>query len=109
MGTDPDQYPVWHSSQTGPDQLNQISYGNPEVDRLLDEGRASCHQAARIKPYHRLQEVLAEDQPIVFLYFRDALPVVSSRIRGIESSPNGITFNFIRWYVPKELQRYTSG
>ena len=109
VGTDPDQYGVWHSSQMGPDQLNQISYANPEVDRLLEEGRASCHQQERIKYYHRFQEVLAEDQPIVFLYFRDALPVVSSRVQGIQPAPSGIFYNFIQWYVPKQVQRYTSG
>lgn len=109
IGLDPDQYEIWHSSKTGPDELNHISYANPEVDQLLELGRASCRQEERKKSYDRLQEILAEDQPIFFLYFRDALPVVSSRVHGIEPSPNGITFNFIRWYVPKHLQRYTSG
>jgi len=109
VGTDPDQYGVWHSSQMGPDQLNQISYANPEVDRLLEEGRASCHQQERVKYYHRFQEILAEDQPLVFLYFRDALPVVSSRVQGIQPAPSGIFYNFIQWYVPKQVQRYTSG
>ena len=41
-GTDPDQYAVWHSSQTGPDQMNRTGYANPEVDHLLEIGRASC-------------------------------------------------------------------
>ncbi len=109
IGLDPDQYEVWHSSKTGPDELNHISYANPEVDQLLELGRASCRREERKKYYVRLQEVLAEDQPILFLYFPDALPVVASRVHGIEPSPNGITYNFIRWYVPKQLQRYTSG
>ena len=109
VGTDPDQYGVWHSSQTGPDQLNQISYANPAVDRLLEEGRASCHQAERVKFYHQFQEILAEDQPLVFLYFRDALPVVSSRVQGVHPAASGIFYNFREWYVPKQVQRYTSG
>jgi len=109
IGLDPDQYEVWHSSKAGPDELNHISYANPEADRLLELGRASCVREQRKKHYDRLQEVLAEDQPVIFLYFRDALPVVSSRVRGIEPSPNGISYNFIRWYVPKERQRYTAG
>ena len=109
VGTDPDQYGVWHSSQTGPDQLNQISYVNPEVDKLLEDGRASCHQDERVKYYHRFQEILAEDQPLVFLYFRDSLPVVSSRVQGIHPAPSGIFYNFTEWYVPRQLQRYTSG
>ncbi|MFQ5521417.1 MAG: peptide-binding protein [Candidatus Methylomirabilia bacterium] len=109
IGLDPDQYTIWHSSKTGPDELNFISYASAEVDRLLERGRASCRREERKPYYGRLQEILAEDQPIVFLYFRDALPVVSSRVHGIEPSPNGILFNFIRWYVPRQLQRYTSG
>jgi peptide/nickel transport system substrate-binding protein len=109
VGQDPDQYEIWHSSKTGPDDLNAISYANPEVDALLEKGRSSCVQKDRMQYYHRLQEVLAEDQPVVFLYFRDALPVVSSRVHGIVPSANGIAYNFPKWFVPKRLQRYTSG
>ncbi len=109
VGQDPDQYDIWHSSKTGPDDLNAISYANPEADELLEKGRSSCVQKNRMAYYRRLQEVLAEDQPVVFLYFRDALPVVSSRVRGIVPSPNGITYNFTEWFVPRRLQRYTAG
>jgi ABC-type dipeptide transport system, periplasmic component len=108
-GIDPDQYPIWHSSQMGPDQLNQISYANSEVDALLEKGRTSCNQKERVATYHRIQEILAEDQPLIFLYFNDALPSVSSRVRGIKPEPSGISYNFIDWFVPKALQRYTSG
>jgi peptide/nickel transport system substrate-binding protein len=108
-GTDPDQYAVWHSSQSGPEQLNSVSYANPEVDALLEKGRASCHQNERVATYHRIQEILAEDQPYIFLYFQDSLWAVSSRVRGIKPAPAGIGYNFIDWFVPKQLQRYTSG
>ena len=80
-----------------------------EVDRLLEEGRANCHQEERIKYYHRFQEILAQDQPVVFLYFRDALPAISSRVQGVRPAPSGIFHNFTQWYVPTRLQRYTSG
>ena len=108
-GSDPDQYVVWHSSQSGPDDLNHISYKNPEVDALLEAGRSSCVQADRTRFYHRLHEVLAEDQPLVFLYWRDALPVASNRIFGIKPGPAGIRWNQADWFVPKYLQRYTAG
>jgi peptide/nickel transport system substrate-binding protein len=109
IGQDPDQYTIWHSSQMGPDQLNHISYANPEVDELLEKGRSSCVESERKKYYDRIQEILAEDQPLVFLYFADALPAVARRVRGIEPSANGIRYNFPEWYVPRDLQRYTSG
>ena len=107
-GTDPDQYVVWHSSQMGPDQLNHISYASPDADSLLEAGRSSCVQADRVRYYHRLHQLLAEDQPLVFLYWRDALVVASSRIYGLEPAPAGIKWNFPEWFVPKGLQRYTA-
>jgi len=106
IGQDPDLFDIWHSSKTGPKELNFIGYRNPEVDRLLEEGRSTFDMEKRKRCYYRFQEILAEDQPYTFLYVPDALPVVSSRFRGIVPAPAGITYNFIRWYVPKEEQVY---
>jgi len=79
---------------------------NPEVDRLLEQGRSTFDMDERKRCYFRLQEIMAEDQPYTFLYVPDALPVVSARFRGIEPAPAGIGHNFIKWYVPKEEQVY---
>jgi len=103
---DPDQFDIWHSSKTGPKELNHVGYANPEVDRLLDEGRSTFDLEKRKKAYFRIQEILAEEQPYVFLYVPDALPVVQSRFHGIEPAPAGISYNFVRWYVPKALQKH---
>lgn len=106
ISPDPDLFDVWHSSKTGPKELNFIGYKNPEVDRLLEDGRSTFDLGKRRRCYFRLQEILAADQPYTFLYVPDALPVVSARFRGIEPAPAGITYNFIKWYVPKEEQLY---
>jgi peptide/nickel transport system substrate-binding protein len=103
---DPDQFDIWHSGKTGPKELNHVGYANAEVDRLLDEGRSTFDTEKRRKAYFRFQEILAEDQPYVFLYVPDALPVVHNRFRGIEPAPAGISYNFIKWYVPKALQKH---
>lgn len=103
---DPDMYDIWHSSKTKPGELNFIGYNNPEVDRLLEEGRSTFDIAKRKKAYYRIQDILADEQPYTFLYVPDALPVVSSRIHGIEPAPAGIGYNVIKWYVPKQAQRY---
>ena len=109
FGVDPDQYVLWHSSQTGPEQMNRTGYANPEIDALLETGRASCRREDRVKTYHRIQEILAEDLPMLFLYVRDALPVVSSRVHGPDPGPAGMLWNLHEWYVPKSLQVYTAG
>ena len=106
IGQDPDLFDIWHSSKTNPKELNFIGYKNPEVDRLLEEGRSTFDMEKRRRCYYRFQEILAEDQPYTFLYVPDALPVVSARFRGIEPAPAGITYNFIKWYVPKDEQLY---
>ncbi|GAB4163990.1 MAG: peptide-binding protein [Geothermobacteraceae bacterium] len=105
-GPEPDQYNIWHSSKTGPRQLNFIHYKNAEVDDLLEKGRRTFVQAERKKIYDRFQEILAEEQPYTFLYVSEALPAVAKRFRGIEPAPAGILHNFIRWYVPEGEQKY---
>jgi peptide/nickel transport system substrate-binding protein len=103
---DPDMYDVWHSSKTKPGELNFIGFNNAEVDRLLVEGRSTFDLEKRRRAYYRIQEILADEQPYTFLYVPDELPVVSSRIRGVEPAPAGIGYNQIRWYAPREEQRY---
>ena len=105
---DPDQYDIWSSKKTGPKELNFVGFQNAEVDRLLEEGRRTFDLEKRKKAYSRIQEILAEEQPYVFLYYPDALPVVHKRIHGVEPAPAGISYNFIKWYVPKDQQRYTT-
>ena len=89
--------------------MNRTGYANPEVDALLEKGRASCRREDRVKTYHRIQEILAEDIPMIFLFVRDALPVVASRVQGPDPGPAGMMWNLPEWYVPKSLQVYTAG
>lgn len=103
---DPDGYNVWHSSKTGPGQLNFIGYENSRVDELLEQGRRTIDQAQRKKIYAEFQQILAEDQPYTFLFVPDSLPVVAKRFREVTEAPSGIMHNFIRWYVPLNEQKY---
>jgi peptide/nickel transport system substrate-binding protein len=103
---DPDLYNVWHSSKTREGELNFISFKNDEVDRLVDEGRFTLDREKRKQAYYRIQEILKDEVPYIFLYVPDTLPVVSSRVHGIEPAPAGIGYNFVKWYVPKDLQKY---
>lgn len=106
VGQDPDIFDVWHSSKTGPKELNFIGYKNLEVDRLIEEGRQTFDIRKRQECYHRILDILIREQPYTFLFVPDALPVVAARFRGIEPAPGGITHNLIRWYVPEKEQVY---
>ena len=102
---EPDLYDVWHSSKTGPQELNFVSFRNDEVDALIVRARETFDQPLRKRCYDRIQEILAEEQPYLFLYVPDALPILHARFRGVEVAPLGIGWNFIRWYVPKAEQK----
>jgi len=106
IGIDPSQIDIWNSKKTGETELNFIHYQNPEVDRLLEEGASTYDLQERKKYYDQFQDILAEDQPYTFLFVQDALPIISSRFQGIKPAPVGIGYNFIKWYVPKALQKY---
>ena len=103
---DPDLYEVWHSSNARLGGLNFTAYCNDEVDALLEEARSTTDQARRKKLYDRFQEVLDAEQPYSFLYVPYSLPILQARFRGIDPAPIGIMYNFDRWWVPADLQRY---
>ena len=62
---DPDQYPLWHSTQT---QTNITRYGNPKIDKLLEDGRKEIDMENRKKIYYDFQRYLVEDVPAIFLF-----------------------------------------
>lgn len=68
LGADPDIYPFWHSSQATSQGLNLSSYGNKDVDKLLEEARVTSNQMQRGELYKKVQSILAEEAPAIFLY-----------------------------------------
>jgi len=103
---EPDQYNIWHSSQTGERQFNFLSYNNAKVDEALLAATRTFNQEKRKQWYDIMQQEIYNDVPVVFLYAPYSLPVVHKRFQGIKPAPAGIGYNSEFWYVPKELQKY---
>lgn len=104
---DPDGFDVWHSSRAVAGGLNFAGFENPEADALLEKGRRTLDRGERKKIYDAFQEILHREQPYCFLYAPYALPILSSRFQGVEPAPAGISYNFIRWWVPKDRQSFS--
>ncbi|MGQ0571887.1 MAG: ABC transporter substrate-binding protein [Armatimonadota bacterium] len=68
----------YHSNGT----LNEFGYSNPELDRLLEEGRATSDQKARAKVYERAQRFMAWDAPVIFLVYPAEIQALNRRIQG---------------------------
>jgi len=90
LGYDFDQYGIWHSSQTHPEELNFIGYANPEADRLLTDLRQEYARPEIIRLAGKLQQVIYADQPYLFLFVPESTSVMwkgSYRIRRPGSKP----------------------
>lgn len=107
LGQEPDQYNIWHSSQQAPGQFNFIGYNNPQVDRLLEQGRLELDPDKRMAIYHQFSRILYDDSPVVYLYAGYGLPAIHKRVRGIDNPapPAGIGHNSYEWYIPEPVRR----
>ena len=111
LSLDPDQFSIWHSSQNQPGQFNFIGYNNPQIDKLLEQGRLELDPDKRMKIYHEFAKVLLEDSPIVYLSAGYGLTAIHKRVKGIDSPapPAGIGYNSHEWYIPTQLRRLETG
>ncbi len=80
MGIDPDLYQIWHSSQTGPYQLNFVGFSDPEADKLILRIRREYDHDKQVADCHRLHEIIAEAQPYTFLYVGRWTALLDKRI-----------------------------
>lgn len=80
---DPDNFlqPLF-SSRSGLDAGNRGLYKNPEVDRLLDEGQKTISPVRRRAVYKKLQELLIDDAPWVFMVQTDECVIAQPWVKG---------------------------
>ncbi|MDI3341650.1 MAG: ABC transporter substrate-binding protein [Sphaerobacter sp.] len=72
---DADLYDHYHSESSS----NWWAYKNPEVDDLIVKARSQPDEQQRIALYHELQAKLAEDVPVVYLYYPQEIQAMSKR------------------------------
>lgn len=96
-------YELWHSSS----ESNICSYQNQEVDALLDKGRITMDFQKRKEIYHKIHELIASDQPAVFIASASRFIGANYRIKWIEEliqTPS--IFSTIKdWQIAKERSR----
>ena len=117
MGIDPDLYQIWHSSQTGPHQLNFVSFKNKEADDLIIKIRQEYNHEEQVKYCHRLHEIIAYEQPYTFLYVGKWTAILDKRIvirnsddpakivyeKITPTNTGSYTFHFNKWIKLAEM------
>lgn len=103
MGSDPDVYVFWHSSQAGKSGLNLSDYRSEEADKFLEQGRTSLSQEDRISNYAGFQKKVAQDVPAIFLYSPYYFYVQNKKIKNFSLenifTPADRFNNASQWYI----------
>jgi ABC-type transport system substrate-binding protein len=103
LGSLPDLYPFWHSTQINDPGLNLSVYQNKKVDQLLKEAREALDEQTKDQQLESLQNLILVDAPALFLYNPDYLYWVSKGIKGIDTTkivdPAKRFENITNWYI----------
>ncbi len=79
-----------HQFMTTEGGINDSHFSDPEVDRLLNEARASTDPAVRKESYDAARDILLEESPIVYLYHEVWIWAYSDKIEGFQAYPDGM-------------------
>ena len=103
VGSDPDQYALWHSGA----DVGTINFSYQKgwglIDKDLEDGRAAVSAADRMKAYADFQTLIVRAAPAIFLYSPRYDYVISKRVHGVRLDPAmepEDRFNYVaQWYV----------
>ncbi|MCT1399904.1 ABC transporter substrate-binding protein [Paenibacillus sp. LC231] len=82
-------YELFHSKNVG-EPGNRTFTKDPELDKLLDDGRKENDPEQRKLIYKQAQEKLVELAPMLYIHHQEYLNGVSSKVEGFWRHPNGI-------------------
>ncbi len=103
LGSDPDPFAFWHSSQADYPGLNLSGYNNKKADQILESARKINDWSARQGNYLELKNILAKDLPAIFLYNLNYVYPQDKKIKGFSvsyiSAPNDRFSNISDWYI----------
>ena len=80
---------VFSSKRMPPLGGNRGHYRNAQLDALLEQARLETDRAKRKQILSAAQQIIAEDEPYINLWYPDNVCVHRDRLTGIEIPPGG--------------------
>ncbi|MGH7765406.1 MAG: ABC transporter substrate-binding protein, partial [Candidatus Dormibacteraceae bacterium] len=103
VGSDPDQYSLWHSGADHGALNFAYQRGWGLIDKDLEDGRAALDPASRLAAYIDFQTLVAQAAPAIFLYSGRYDYGVSQRVHGVRMNkaiePSDRFQYVTEWYV----------
>jgi peptide/nickel transport system substrate-binding protein len=93
---DPDIFRYTTATESFPPKgANRGRYSSARVDALLKHASTETDSAVRRRDYVTVQQILADEVPVISLWYPDNVVVHSSRLTGVTLNPGG-NFDFLR-------------
>ncbi|MEM8908439.1 MAG: ABC transporter substrate-binding protein, partial [Bacteroidota bacterium] len=81
-----DPYQTWHSSSNNPSGSNRVGFGSAESDAIIERIRTTLDKEERTQLLLRLQEMIYEEQPAIYVYNTKEAIAVSKRLKNVQPS-----------------------
>lgn len=78
-------------------KMNEFSYCNPEVDKMIEEQRGIVDVEKRREVLKKIEEIFYKDVPAVVLYYEDQIFGKRARVHDMVVNPNEFVDFFKAW------------
>jgi peptide/nickel transport system substrate-binding protein len=96
---DPEQSVIFACSQQGANGNNNSAYCNPYFDALFANQAVTASIERRAEDFRAMQQMVAEDLPIVPIAFMSDVDVVAERVHGFRRNMLMYPVDAERWFV----------
>jgi peptide/nickel transport system substrate-binding protein len=107
VGSDPDIYAYWHSSQSQDPGVNLSQYNDSDADKALEDGRIKSDPKVRVEKYDEFLKDWNSDAPAAVLYQVGYTYATSNTVSGIAArhliSPSDRFYDVNRWTVRQRI------
>jgi peptide/nickel transport system substrate-binding protein len=83
---------------------NRSRYCSPEVDGLIAEAERATSREDKRRLYSRIQKVLSEDLPQIYLWYPANVLIARQRVGDIEIEPSGSWFFIRKLTLPDDVR-----
>ncbi len=107
LGTEPDPFSIWHSSQipdpaAGTTGFGFTAFSHPDVDEAIEQGRnptdGDCSIEARKAHYETFNLILNEEQPYMFGFGNNVLSVTAANLQNYDPGSFSTIWNVETWW-----------
>lgn len=103
LNNNPDVFSFWHSSQRFDPGLNLSIFSDKTVDTLLEAIRQNLNETSRLQDLSKLQKIINDLRPAIFLYSPQYLYVTSKNLGGFSAASIAFPANRFEkvtdWYL----------